>query len=118
MKLSEIKSLTQSTDFCSSNILKCILGITDLDVAVFCKIGDGNCDIMEIAERVERDRSSVQRSLKNLIAVGLVSRQSVSMSRGRKYVYSAINTEKLKGILISRIEKYCNILKEQVRVME
>ncbi|ODS35476.1 hypothetical protein BEH94_06545 [Candidatus Altiarchaeales archaeon WOR_SM1_SCG] len=118
MKLSEIKSLTQSTDFCSSNILKCILGITDLDVAVFCKIGDGNCDIMEVAERVGRDRSSVQRSLKNLIAVGLISRQSVSMSRGRKYVYSAITKERLKDILISRIEKYCNILKEQVRVME
>ena len=118
MELSEIKSLTQSKDFCSSNILKVVLGITELDVAVFCKLGEEDCDIKKIAQKVKRDRSSVQRSLKNLIAAGLVSRQSISMRRGRKYTYTAITMGKLKEILISRIEKYCSILKEQVRIME
>ncbi len=94
------------------------MGVTDLDVAVFCGIGGEMRDIVDIAKRVQRDRSSVQRSLKNLIAVGLVSRQSVGMRRGRKYVYYAITPDRLKDMLNEKIEKYCTILKGQVAAME
>ena len=117
MRLSEMKSLAQAEDFCKGNVLKCILGLCDLDVLVFYTVKEERRSIKEIAEKVERDRSSVQRSAKNLVASGLLSREGTSMNRGRKYVYSAITTEKLKEILISRIDKYCGKLKEKVETM-
>ncbi|PKP54654.1 MAG: hypothetical protein CVT90_00135 [Candidatus Altiarchaeales archaeon HGW-Altiarchaeales-3] len=117
MKLSELKSQSQSVDVCKNDILKCILGLSDLDVTVFCALKGKNCDIVELSGKVKRDRSSVQRSVKNLITAGLLSRHGVNMKRGRKYIYSTITTEKLKEMLNFQIDELCGKLKAQVKIM-
>jgi predicted transcriptional regulator len=114
MKLTEMKSLVQAQSFCEGDVLKCILGLCDLDVSVFNALKGERCSVNELAKKVNRDRSTVQRSVKNLIATGLASRQSESAKAGRKYFYSTIEPEKLREILILKIEECCGRIKEKV----
>jgi len=114
MKLTEMKSLLQAQSFCEGDVLKCILGLCDLDVSVFNALKGERCSVNELAKKVNRDRSTVQRSVKTLISAGIASRQSESAKAGRKYFYFAIETEKLREMLNLRIDDCCSRMKEKV----
>jgi len=98
--------------------MRCIFGLNDIEIKIFCSIMEKESDIMELAKKVKRNRATVQRVIKNLIAIGIVGRKGLNSKRGRKYVYFAITSDKLKEILAARIDEYCKSLKNMVNLIK
>ena len=118
MQISELQSLIHSGKFCKNDVMKCIFGLNDVEVKIFCNIVEKDSDVMELARKIKRDRATVQRVIRNLIALGIAGRKGMNMKRGRKYVYFAVTSEALKEILTARIDEYCKSLKNMVNLIK
>ncbi len=118
MQISELQSLIHSEKFCKDDIMKCIFGLNDVEVKIFCAIAEKDSDVIDLTKKIKKDRATVQRIIKNLIALGIVGRKGLNMKRGRKYVYFAITNETLKKILMARIEEYCMSLKKMANLIK
>jgi len=118
MQISELHSLICSEKFCKNDVIKCILGLNDIEIKIFCNISNDGVDVKYLMKKVKRDRTTVQRCLKNLIASGIVSRKSLNLRRGRKFVYFPVSDEKLNEILITRINEYSESLKKIINLIK
>lgn len=118
MKISELQALIYSKNFCTNDVTKCILGLNDVEVEIFCDIMEKECDVMELARKTKKSRATVQRVIINLMHLGIIGRRSKNTKRGRKYVYFAIDNKKLKEILTTRVDEYCRLLKKMVDLMK
>lgn len=118
MKLKEIRSFSQMENFCRRDVLSCVLGLSELEAKIFDLLTEEELGVAEIAKKVDRDRSTVQRIVKNLIAIGIVSRRSVALKRGRKFVYKAIKKEKIKQKLLSELNSFYERVKLQIEKID
>ncbi len=118
MQISELNSLINSGKICKNDVMKCIFGLNDIEVEIFCNISKEGVDVKYLMKKVKRDRTTVQRCLKSLIALGIVSRKGLNLKRGRKYVYFSIPNEKLREIFITKINEYCESLKKMINLIK
>ncbi|MDI6730863.1 MAG: helix-turn-helix domain-containing protein [Candidatus Altarchaeum sp.] len=118
MQISKLHSLIHSGKFCKDDVMKCIFGLNDVEVKIFCAIVEKDSDVIDLTKKIKKDRATVQRAIKNLVALEIVGRKGLNMKRGRKYVYFAITNETLKKILMARIGEYCKSLKKMVNLIK
>jgi len=111
--------LEEKKIFKSCNLFKCILGLNELESNVFSYILKHEyVTTIELANILEKDRSSIQRSLQNLIKSEIIKRESMSLKdftdlkgyeeshkRGYLYVYT---TEELGNVK----QKFTELLEE------
>ncbi|HIQ38791.1 MAG TPA: hypothetical protein EYH53_02155 [Methanothermococcus okinawensis] len=92
------------------NIMCCIFNIKPLDVAVyFILLKNGPSKVSRVAELLNRDRSTIQRSVQNLINVGLVRRKQVNLRKGGYfYRYEAIPFNEVRCKLLRTMEEWCD----------
>ncbi|WP_423792952.1 helix-turn-helix domain-containing protein [Methanocaldococcus indicus] len=90
------------------NLMSCIFGIKSSDVRVyFDLLINGPSKISDIAKRIDRERSTVQRAVQNLLTAGLVTRKQVNLKEGGYYyIYEAIPFEDVKKIIKENIEEW------------
>lgn len=68
-------------------LLECIHGLKDLDREVFVTLtdGDGPKTIDEIANAVDRERSTAYRSVQRLLQSGFIQKEQVNYDQGGYY---------------------------------
>ena len=68
-------------------LLECIHGLKDLDRECFGVLveSDESLTIDEVAERVERERSTAYRSIQRLLQAGFVQKEQVNYEQGGYY---------------------------------
>jgi predicted transcriptional regulator len=79
-------------------LLECFHGLKDLDREVFESLVDaeGRLTVDEIAERVDRERSTAYRSVQRLLQSGLVQKEQVNYEQGGYYhVYRPVSAEEV-----------------------
>jgi predicted transcriptional regulator len=71
-------------DMACENLLECFHGLKDLDREVFRSIAaqDGRLTIDEIADAVDRERSTAYRSAQRLFDAGLVRKEQINYENG------------------------------------
>jgi predicted transcriptional regulator len=74
-------------DMACENLLECFHGLTALDREVFRSVAehDGRLTIDEIAELVDRERSTAYRSVQRLLDAGFVRKTQVNYETGGYY---------------------------------
>ena len=74
-------------DMKCEGLLECIHGLKDLDRACFQVLVDGEepLTIDEVAERVDRERSTAYRSIQRLLQAGFVQKEQVNYEQGGYY---------------------------------
>jgi len=80
-------------------VIQCLLGIRPLEVELYLVLLDAPGFPKDVADRIGKSRSLVQRALQNLVTLGLVSRVPVSRNRGRAYLYRAVPKAESKKVL-------------------
>lgn len=84
------------------------LGGTEIQCLVeICR--RGNLRVESLAEELNRDRSTVQKALNQLISFGLVERKArccQGPKRGRYYTYSPIRSGRLRDELKARLDSW------------
>lgn len=88
------------------DLLKTLYGLSPSESEVLTLLCDGKGRRIEkIAEELGKDRSTVQRYVSKLRAVGLISRESETEGRGRYYVYR-IESERMKNKVRERLDEW------------
>lgn len=104
----------------SDNLFKCILGLNELESAIFSYLlKNKKVSTSELKEVFNRDRSSIQRALLNLIELKIIRRESMSRKeffelkgkkdinkRGYLYIYSAKDLEVVKKQFRELLDKW------------
>ena len=90
-----------------SDLLCCAFGLRNSELDVYFDLISGPKTVEQIAERVKRDRSTVQRVLNKLHSKGLVMRNTHKIQRGGYYYeYSAEETEVVRDQILAQLEEW------------
>ena len=91
----------------ATDIIKCALGIRELEVKTYFTLLDGPMQVQEIADKLRRNRSTIQRSLTNLISKGLATRRTMSITRGGYYYeYEAAPASEVKKMVRAALDQW------------
>jgi len=114
--MSKLMIKTPCTTFTLESIMCCIFGIKTFDVMVyFTLLNNGALRVNDIAELLNRDRSTIQRSVQSLVNAGLVRRKQINLKEGGYYyIYEAIPFSDVKNIIKDTMEKWCSEVKEWI----
>jgi predicted transcriptional regulator len=116
ISMSKLMIKTPCTTFTLESIMCCIFGIKTFDVMVyFTLLNNGALRVNDIAELLNRDRSTIQRSVQSLVNAGLVRRKQINLKEGGYYyIYEAIPFSDVKNIIKDTMEKWCSEVKEWI----
>ena len=90
-----------------SDLLCCAFGLRNSELDVYFELISGPKTVEQIAERIKRDRSTVQRVLNKLHSKGLVMRNTHKIQRGGYYYeYSAEDTEVVRNEILAQLEEW------------
>ena len=119
ISMSKLMIKTPCTTFTLESIMCCIFGIKTFDVMVyFTLLNNGALRVNDIAELLNRDRSTIQRSVQSLVNAGLVRRKQINLKEGGYYyIYEAIPFSEVKNIIKDTMEKWCSEVKEWIDEM-
>ncbi len=118
--------------FKSCNLFKCILGLNELESNVFSYLLNHEyVTTIELANVLEKDRSSIQRSLQNLIKSEMIRRKSMSLKdytdlkgyvespkRGYLYVYTTEELGIVKQKLVGLLEQWYDVMLNTVASLD
>jgi predicted transcriptional regulator len=96
MNMFEARSLVCSQDVTVDQVMQCLMGLRELEIDVYGALLEEPGTPGDVAKRVKRSRSLVQRSLQNLVGLGMASRKSIRRTRGRAFEYSPVPKEEVK----------------------
>jgi predicted transcriptional regulator len=90
-----------------SDLLCCAFGLRDSEIDTYFALMSGEKTVEEIAEMIERDRTTVQRVLKKLHKKNLVKRKRETFDRGGYYyLYEAISTETVRTRILEQLDEW------------
>ncbi|NHI83747.1 MAG: MarR family transcriptional regulator [Candidatus Thorarchaeota archaeon] len=92
-----------------SDLLCCAFGLRSTEIDALFSLMSGPLTVKEIASKVGRDRSTVQRVLKKLCQKGLVEQEERTFDRGGYYyVYSAVSSTEVRDQVLAQLEEWYN----------
>jgi len=90
-----------------SDLLCCAFGLRNSELDVYFSLISGPKTVEQIAERIGKDRSTVQRVLNKLHSKGLAKRDTHKIQRGGYfYEYSAEETEIVRDQILLQLEEW------------
>jgi predicted transcriptional regulator len=90
-----------------SDLLCCAFGLRSTEIDTYFALISGPKTVKEIASRIGRDRSTVQRVLPKLKKKGLIESEERTFDRGGYYlVYRAISTEEVREEILAKLEHW------------
>lgn len=90
-----------------SDLLCCAFGLRNSELDVYFSLISGPKSVEQIAERIKKDRSTVQRVLNKLHSKGLARRDTHKIQRGGYYYeYSAEETEVVRDQILTQLEDW------------
>jgi predicted transcriptional regulator len=98
-----------------NDLIFCLLGLNELEKKVILFLFHyPNSKITDIADSVRRHRSSIQKTVSQLINKGLVTRRSVNLRRGYRYIYTPTPKKTIKKSLIRDVNMWSELVKEKI----
>ncbi|MEZ3145576.1 helix-turn-helix domain-containing protein [Halobaculum sp. MBLA0143] len=88
------------TEMECEGLLECLYGLTELDREVFGALVESETALTvdQVAETVDRERSTAYRSVRRLVDTGLVEREQINYDDGGYYhVFSPVDGEEAAG---------------------
>jgi predicted transcriptional regulator len=117
--MDSIQLLTRRGATCS-DLLSCLYNLKPIDIEVFLKVArNENATLTEIAELVNRDRSSTHRCLSKLVSAGLVHKKSKTLKGGGYYhIYNMAEPFKIKEYARKRVKEITESLASLIENFE
>jgi predicted transcriptional regulator len=78
-------------------LLECFFSVNELDRKV-CELLTSErhpCTVEQVADAVDRDRSTAYRSLRRLVEAGVVCRRQIDYNGGYYHVFEPVDTEEV-----------------------
>jgi predicted transcriptional regulator len=92
-----------------SDLLCCAFGLRNTEIDAFFSLMSGPRTVKEIALKIGRDRSTIQRILTKLCQKGLVEQEERTFDRGGYYyMYRAVSSIDVRDQILSQLEEWYN----------
>jgi len=113
--MDSIQFLTRKEVTCQ-DLLSCIYSLKPIDLEIFLRVAKNQwVTLDQIAESVQRDRTSTHRVLAKLQSAGLIHKQSCGLKGGGYYhIYAAANLEKIKENAKQRVKEITDSLQNLI----
>ena len=113
--MDSIQFLTRKEATCQ-DLLSCMYNLKPIDLEIFLQVAKNQwATLDQIAESVQRDRSSTHRVLAKLQSAGLIHKQSRGLKGGGYYhIYAAANPEKIKENAKQRVKEITDSLQNLI----
>ncbi len=113
----KVNSIISSKISCCSDLLEFVYGLSKTDILVLYTMSPGKWSrVPEISKSVEKEESTVHRSLQKLIDHSLVVRDyRIIDSGGYFYVYTVNDPESIRNIIQARIEEISGRMKSLLK---
>ena len=104
----DIDDLLQTEDPSFQHVLACVFGIQDHESRTYLVLRQNpGSTVAELADKLERDRSNVNRSLTTLLEKGLVDRRRRLLDPGGYvYQYTATPLDEAKEMLHEALDEW------------
>ncbi|SEO61425.1 Predicted transcriptional regulator [Halogranum amylolyticum] len=104
----EIEDLVQTEDPSFQHVLACVFGIQDHESRTYLVLREHpGSTVAELADKLDRDRSNVNRSLTTLLEKGLVERRRRLLDPGGYvYQYTATPLDEAKELLHEALDEW------------
>lgn len=92
------------------SIMNCMFGLKNFETELYFELVNRDAlAVNELVSKFAKHRSTMQRALKKLIAVGLVSREQKNIKKGGYYyVYHAAKFEDVKGNIKTSVKEWAD----------
>ncbi|MFH1774924.1 MAG: helix-turn-helix domain-containing protein [Methanobacteriota archaeon] len=91
-------------------IMDCMFGLKNFETEIYFElINRDSLTVNELVSKFGKDRSTVQRALKNLIAAGLVYREQKNIKNGGYYyVYHVAKFDSVKDTIKTSVKEWAD----------
>ena len=105
---------------CCTDLLTCLYNLKPSDVEVLLALAKNeNATLDQIAKIVQKDRSSVHRSLSKLVSINLVNRKTKSLKGGGYFhTYAMMDPTLIKKHAIERVKEITESLQSLIDSFE
>ena len=113
--MDSIQLLSRKGATCS-DLLSCLYNLKPNDLEVFLEVAKkDSATLDQVAESVQRDRSSTHRCLSKLVSAGLLHKKSRTLKSGGYYhVYSVVEPSKIKEQAIQKVKEITDSLEDLI----
>jgi predicted transcriptional regulator len=99
--------------FTVEDLMRCILGLQEIEIRIYLELTElKEASVYDIANKIGKDRTTVQKALRSLINCGLVEREKVTETVGYKYIYRPVEFEKVKELMERLLDEWYIGVKE------
>jgi len=113
----QMKFIRSSNKICCDDVIKCVFDLNNLDIDVYNKLkkfGEMRAD--ELAKKIEKDRSTVYRSLQRLTCCNLCLKETKNIDKGGYYhKYKCNDINEAKKELEKCIDKWYHQMKNTLK---
>lgn len=97
-------------------MVQCNYNLNDSEYLVFAELmkSSSGLSVKEIVERVQKDRTTVQKILTKLLKRGLLMKRQMNLERGFMFVYFSKNKNEIIEDVEKNVEIYFNNLKDSL----
>ena len=115
-----MKFIKQSKNLSCGDVISCVFDFNDLDLNVYKKlreIGESRTDTL--AKKLNKERSTVYRSLQKLTICGLCNKKTKKIAKGGYYhTYSCIDAKIAQNKVESCIDDWYRSMKEIIKIFD
>ena len=91
----------------ASDVMHCFFGLRTLEIDVYFYLLKGQATVKEVSEALGRNRSSVQRSIQNLVQRGFAHRRTRTLRKGGYvYVYEVVSLATMKDLIKEALDSF------------
>ena len=115
-----MRFLDTSKNFCCDDVIKCIFDFNNLDFNVYKKLKeDGESTAQDLSKKLNKERSTVYRSLQKLTKCGLCIKKTNKIDSGGIYhTYKSVESELIKKKIESCLDEWYKLMKETIKVLD
>ena len=115
-----MRFIDTSKKICCDDVIRCIFDFNNLDIKVYKKLKiDGESSAQDLAIKLNKERSTVYRSLQKLNNCGLCKKITNKISTGgHYYTYNIIESKLIKNKIESCINDWYKTLKETINILD
>ena len=99
-----------------SDLVQCNYNLNDSEFAIFVELmkASRGLSVKELVEKVDKDRTTVQKILSKLLKRELLMKRQMNLDRGFMFVYFSKNKEEIIKEIEANVEQYYRNLKESL----
>ncbi|MFW5705122.1 MAG: helix-turn-helix domain-containing protein [Nanoarchaeota archaeon] len=98
------------------DLVQCNFNLNESEYQIFSRImlSKKGMSVKELVEKVQKDRTTVQKILIKLLNRGLLMKRQINLERGFMFVYFSKDKEEIIGEIEENVEIYFKNLKESL----